>query len=47
MATGNHFWLDCLAGMALALLAMTIVYRGRTIRLGVPSARSRSRTATA
>ena len=31
MATGNHFWLDCLAGMALAVVAMTIVYRGRLI----------------
>ena len=27
MATGNHFWLDCLAGIAVALLAMAIVYR--------------------
>ncbi len=26
MATGNHFWLDCLAGVALALLALGIVY---------------------
>jgi hypothetical protein len=31
MATGNHFWLDCLAGMVLAIVAMTIVYRGRAI----------------
>jgi hypothetical protein len=31
MATGNHFWLDCLAGMLLAIVAMTIVYRGRSI----------------
>jgi hypothetical protein len=29
MATGNHFWLDCLAGMGVALLAMTVVYNGR------------------
>jgi PAP2 superfamily protein len=29
MATGNHFWLDCIAGIAVALLAMTIVYRDR------------------
>ena len=28
MATGNHFWLDCLAGMMVALIAMTIVYKG-------------------
>ena len=31
MATGNHFWLDCLAGMVLAIVAMTIVYRGRAL----------------
>jgi len=31
MATGNHFWLDCLAGMVLAVIAMTVVYRGRAI----------------
>jgi hypothetical protein len=29
MATGNHFWLDCLAGVLVALIAMTIVYRPR------------------
>jgi len=27
MATGNHFWLDCVAGMAVAGVAMAIVYR--------------------
>jgi hypothetical protein len=27
MATGNHFWLDCVAGVAVALLAMTAVFR--------------------
>jgi len=27
MATGNHFWLDCVAGAAVALIAMSIVYR--------------------
>ena len=27
MATGNHFWLDCIAGAGVALLAMAIVYR--------------------
>jgi hypothetical protein len=27
MATGNHFWLDCIAGVAVALIALTIVYR--------------------
>ena len=31
MATGNHFWLDCVAGMAVAALAMTVVYR-RAVR---------------
>jgi hypothetical protein len=29
MATGNHFWLDCLAGIVVALLAMGVVYQGR------------------
>jgi PAP2 superfamily protein len=27
MATGNHFWLDCMAGIVVALMAMAIVYR--------------------
>lgn len=27
VATGNHFWLDCIAGMAVALLSMTLVSR--------------------
>jgi PAP2 superfamily len=27
MATGNHFWLDCVAGVGVALLAMSIIYR--------------------
>jgi hypothetical protein len=27
MATGNHFWLDCAAGIGVALVSMTIVYR--------------------
>jgi hypothetical protein len=27
MATGNHFWLDCVAGMGVALVALGIVYR--------------------
>jgi membrane-associated phospholipid phosphatase len=27
MATGNHFWLDCVAGMAVALAALAVVYR--------------------
>ena len=29
MATGNHFWLDCVAGIVVALLAMTVVYNRR------------------
>jgi membrane-associated phospholipid phosphatase len=29
MATGNHFWLDCIAGILVALLAMTAVYNER------------------
>jgi PAP2 superfamily len=31
MATGNHFWLDVAAGIVVALIAMSIVYR-RDIR---------------
>jgi membrane-associated phospholipid phosphatase len=27
MATGNHFWLDCLAGWAVAVLALAVIYR--------------------
>jgi PAP2 superfamily len=26
MATGNHFWLDCIAGIAVAILTMAVVY---------------------
>ncbi len=33
MATANHFWLDCLAGAAVALLAALVVYRDRILRL--------------
>ena len=29
MATGNHFWLDVLAGIVLAGLTMAVVYRAR------------------
>ena len=32
MATGNHFWLDCLAGAVVALVAMAIVYKWDAIR---------------
>jgi PAP2 superfamily len=34
MATGNHFWLDCLVGALVALVAMAIVYKWDTIRSG-------------
>ena len=27
MATGNHFWLDCVGGIVVALIAGLIVYR--------------------
>jgi membrane-associated phospholipid phosphatase len=43
MATGNHFWLDCLAGVLLALLAAPIVdprfriWRRRSIELARPA----------
>ena len=30
MATGNHFWLDVLAGIVLASVTMAVVYRGRS-----------------
>jgi len=29
MATGNHFWLDVLAGIVLAVIALALVYRVR------------------
>jgi len=29
MATGNHFWLDVLAGIVLAAATMAIVYSSR------------------
>ena len=32
MATGNHFWLDCVAGIFVAILAMTAVYNQRIRR---------------
>jgi membrane-associated phospholipid phosphatase len=34
MATGNHFWLDCIAGVGVALIALTIVYRREVFRVG-------------
>ena len=33
MGTGNHFWLDCLAGFAVALLVAVILFRGRLRRV--------------
>jgi len=32
MATGNHFWLDCLAGLGVALIALVVVYRPAPLR---------------
>jgi hypothetical protein len=31
MATGNHFWLDCIAGMFVAMIAMGTVYKYRAV----------------
>ena len=33
IATGNHFWLDVVAGFAVALVALAVVYRAATRRL--------------
>jgi membrane-associated phospholipid phosphatase len=33
MATGNHFWLDCLAGIGVAIISMIVVYSGRVRRV--------------
>jgi membrane-associated phospholipid phosphatase len=33
IATGNHFWLDVLAGIALAVIAMAVVYRTTVRRI--------------
>jgi hypothetical protein len=32
MATGNHFWLDVLAGIVLAAATMALVYRASVKR---------------
>ncbi len=32
MATGNHFWLDCIAGILVAIVAKTAVYNERLRR---------------
>jgi membrane-associated phospholipid phosphatase len=39
MATGNHFWLDCVAGLGVALVALAIVYR-RTVLHAVAARRA-------
>jgi hypothetical protein len=31
MATGNHFWIDCLAGMLVAMIAMGTIYKRHVI----------------
>ena len=33
MGTGNHYWLDCVAGFAVALLVAAILFRGRLRRV--------------
>ena len=33
MGTGNHFWLDVLAGVLVAVIALVIVYRPGLFRL--------------
>lgn len=33
MSTGNHFWLDCAAGIVVAILAALVVHRRRLFRL--------------
>jgi membrane-associated phospholipid phosphatase len=37
MATGNHFWLDILAGIVVALIAAVVVYRRPILRRLRPS----------
>jgi hypothetical protein len=33
MASGNHFWLDCVAGAGVAMIAMSAVYRRDVFRV--------------
>ena len=33
MATGNHYWLDCVAGFAVALLVAALLFRRRLPRV--------------
>jgi len=37
MATANHFWLDVVAGIAVALIAMAIIDRRRWMRVLLPT----------
>jgi membrane-associated phospholipid phosphatase len=37
MATGNHFWLDCVAGVAVAIVSLAIVFRRDLARTLVPA----------
>jgi hypothetical protein len=34
MATGNHFWLDVVAGVVVAAIALILVYRNRSAAAG-------------
>ncbi|MGB2953997.1 MAG: phosphatase PAP2 family protein [Gaiellaceae bacterium] len=38
LATGNHFWLDVVAGIVLGAIALAIVYRPRARRRAAPAA---------
>jgi membrane-associated phospholipid phosphatase len=33
MGTGNHYWLDCVAGFAVALVVAVVLFRGRLRRV--------------
>jgi membrane-associated phospholipid phosphatase len=33
MGTGNHYWLDCVAGFAIALLTGAVLFRRRLPRV--------------
>jgi membrane-associated phospholipid phosphatase len=37
MGTGNHYWLDCVAGFAIALVAALFLFRGRPLRAFRPA----------
>jgi membrane-associated phospholipid phosphatase len=37
MATANHFWLDVVAGIAVAVLAAPFAYRQRLLRRRTPA----------